>query len=76
MAITYNEDGSKKVRNGNKKGVNIAKGFVKRIEDIPFSSEQEINDAINIIDKTSGSRRESRKRKSNLLNDVTGKGFL
>ena len=61
---------------GSKKPIKLAKGFVKKIEDLPFVSEKDINKAINIIDKSSNSRSESRRRKSNLLNDVTGKGFL
>ena len=61
---------------GSKKPIKLAKGFVKKIEDIPFVSEQELNKAINIIDKTSGSKDEKHKRKSNLLNDVAGRGFL
>ena len=61
---------------GSKKPIKLAKGFVKKIEDLPFISEKDINNAINIIDKSSNSRSESRKRKSNLLNDVTGRGFL
>ena len=61
---------------GSKKPIKLARGFVKRIEDVPFVSEQELNKAINIIDKTSGSKDEKHKRKSNLLNDVTGRGFL
>ena len=61
---------------GSKKPIKLAKGFVKKIEDLPFVSEKEINKAINIIDKSSNSRSESRRRKSNFLNDVTGRGFL
>ena len=61
---------------GSKKPIKLAKGFVKKIEDLPFVSEKDINKAINIIDKSSNSRSESRKRKSNFLNDVTGRGFL
>ena len=61
---------------GNKKPIKLAKGFVKKIEDLPFVSEKDINKAINIIDKSSNSSSESRRRKSNFLNDVTGRGFL
>ena len=61
---------------GSKKPIKLAKGFVKKIEDLPFVSEKDINKAINIIDKSSNSRSESRRRKSNFLNDVTGRGFL
>ena len=72
----FNEDGSSFERKGNKKPKKLAKGFVKKIEDIPFVSEQELNKAINIIDKTSGSKDEKYRRKTNLLNDVAGRGFL
>ena len=61
---------------GNKKPIKLARGFVKKIEDVPFVSEQELNKAINIIDKTSGSKDEKYRRKTNLLNDVAGRGFL
>ena len=61
---------------GNKKPIKLSKGFVKKIEDIPFVSEKELNKAINIIDKTSGSKDEKYRRKTNLLNDVAGRGFL
>ena len=61
---------------GSKKPIKLARGFVKKIEDVPFVSEQELNKAINIIDKTSGSKDEKYRRKTNLLNDVAGRGFL
>ena len=76
MAYNIDEDGKITNKKGNKKPIKIAKGFVKKIEDVPFVSEQELNKAINIIDKTSGSKDEKYRRKTNLLNDVTGKGFL
>ena len=61
---------------GSKKPIKLARGFVKKIEDVPFVSEQELNKAINIIDKTSGRKDEKYRRKTNLLNDVAGRGFL
>ena len=61
---------------GSKTPIKLARGFVKKIEDVPFVSEQELNKAINIIDKTSGSKDEKYRRKTNLLNDVAGRGFL
>ena len=81
MAKTYYEPDEKgRMRitesKGSKKPIKLAKGFVKKIEDLPFVSEKDINKAINIIDKSSNSRSESRRRKSNFLNDVTGRGFL
>ena len=76
MAYNIDEDGKITNKKGNKKPIKIAKGFVKKIEDVPFVSEQELNKAINIIDKTSGSKDEKYRRKTNLLNDVAGRGFL
>ena len=76
MAYNIHEDGKITNKKGNKKPIKIAKGFVKKIEDVPFVSEQELNKAINIIDKTSGSKDEKYRRKTNLLNDVAGRGFL
>ena len=70
MAITYFENGKKKVRNGNKKKNTIA--LIKRIEDMKNLSESELNDAIRTIHRTSGSVKEKRKRMNNLLNDVSG----
>ena len=76
MAYNIDEDGKITNKKGNKKPIKIAKGFVKKIEDVPFVSEQELNKAINIIDKTSGSKDEKYRGKTNLLNDVAGRGFL
>ena len=76
MAYNIDEDGKITNKKGNKKPIKTAKGFVKKIEDVPFVSEQELNKAINIIDKTSGSKDEKYRRKTNLLNDVAGRGFL
>ena len=70
MAITYFENGKKKVRNGNKKKNTIA--LIKRIEDMKNLSESEINDAIKTIQKTSGSTKQRRNRMNNLLNDIGG----
>ena len=50
MAITYNEDGSKKVRNGNKKKNTVA--MIKRVGE-PISL-REATDALHVIKKTSG----------------------
>ncbi len=74
--ITKNVNSFDEQNTNDAKGKKIARGFVKKIEDVPFVSEQELNKAINIIDKTSGSKDEKHKRKSNLLNDVAGRGFL
>ena len=49
MAITYNEDGSKKVRNGNKKKNTVA--MIKRVGE-PISL-REATDALHVIKKTS-----------------------
>ena len=50
MATTYNEDGSKKVRNGNKKKNTVA--MIKRVGE-PISL-REATDALHVIKKTSG----------------------
>ena len=50
MAITYNEDGSKKVRNGNKKKNTVA--MIKRVGE-PINL-REATDALHVIKKTSG----------------------
>ena len=68
MAITYSEDGSKKVRNGNKKKNTVA--LIRRVEDMKKLSESEIIDAIRTIEKTSGSKRERLRRMNNFLNDT------
>ena len=68
MAITYSEDGSKKVRKGNKKKNTVA--LIRRIEDMKKLNESEIIDAIKTIEKTSGSRRERQRRMNNFLNDT------
>jgi len=70
MAITYFENGKKKVRKGDKKKNTIA--LIKRIDDMKNLSESEINDAIRTIQKTSGSTKERRRRMNNLLNDIGG----
>ena len=50
MAITYSEDGSKKVRKGNKKKNTVA--MIKRVGE-PISL-REATDALHVIKKTSG----------------------
>jgi len=70
MAITYGMDGSKKVRKGDKKKNTIA--LIKRVEDMKNLSDSEFTDAMRIIQQTSGSKKEKRRRMNNLLNDVGG----
>ena len=72
MAITYNEDGSKKVRKGNKKPI----ALIRRVEDMKNLNESDISEGLRIIDRTSGSRKDKRKRMGNFLNDVTGRNLL
>ena len=50
MAITYSEDGSKKVRKGNKKKNTVA--MIKRVGE-PISL-REATEALHVIKKTSG----------------------
>ena len=70
MAITYGMDGSKKVRKGDKKKNTIA--LIKRVEDMKNLSDSEFTDAMRIIQQTSGSKKEKRRRMNNLLNDIGG----
>ena len=59
MAITYNEDGSKKVRKGDKKAI----AMIKRVGE-PISL-REATEALHVIKKTSGGNplREELRRK-------------
>ena len=70
MAITYNEDGSKKVRKGNKKPKKLAEGFVKRVEDLRDMSEADYDKGIKIIKETSQGRRDRLRRMKNFHRDM------
>ena len=70
MATTYNEDGSKKVRKGNKKPIKLAEGFVKRIEDLQDMSEADYDKGIKIIKDTSQGRRDRLRRMKNFHRDM------
>ena len=70
MAITYNEDGSKKVRKGNKKPIKLAEGFVKKVEDMQNINDADYDKAIKIIKETSQGRRDSLRRMKNFHRDM------
>ena len=70
MATTYNEDGSKKVRKGNKKPIKLAEGFVKRVEDLRDMSEADYDKGIKIIKESSQGRRDRLRRMKNFHRDM------
>ena len=70
MAITYNEDGSKKVRKGNKKPIKLAEGFVRRVEDMQNINDADYDKAIKIIKETSKGRRDRLRRMKNFHRDI------
>ena len=72
MAITYKEDGSKEVRKGNKKAI----ALIKSVDGMKNLNESEISEGMRIIDRTSTSKQNKRKRMGNFLNDVTGRNLL
>ena len=59
---------------GNLEGVNVA--LVKTVEGMKNLSESEISEGMRIIDRTSTSKQNKRKRMGNFLNDVTGRNLL
>ena len=70
MAITYNEDGSKKVRKGNKKPIKLAEGFVKKVEDMQNINDADYDKAVKIIKETSQGRRDRLRRMKNFHRDI------
>ena len=70
MATTCNEDGSKKVRKGNKKPIKLAEGFVKRVEDMQNINDADYDKAIKIIKETSQGRRDRLRRMKNFHRDI------
>ena len=70
MAITYNEDGSKKVRKGNKKPIKLAEGFVRRVEDMQNINDADYDKAVKIIKETSQGRRDRLRRMKNFHRDI------
>ena len=70
MAYTIDEDGKVKKTKGSKVAI------IKTIEGMRNLSEKEISDAMRVIDRTSTSKQNKRKRMGNFLNDVTGRNLL
>ena len=70
MATIHNEDGSKKVRKGNKKPIKLAEGFVKRVEDLQDMSEADYDKGIKVIKDSSQNRRERLRRMKNFHRDM------
>ena len=77
MAKSGASKGAKKINihnEGNLEGVNVA--LVKTVEGMKNLSESEISEGLRVIDRTSTSRKDKRKRMGNFLNDVTGRNLL
>ena len=77
MAKSGASKGAKKVNafnDGKLEGVNVA--LIKTVEGMKNLSESEISEGLRVIDRTSGSRKDKRKRMGNFLNDVTGRNLL
>ena len=82
MAITYtmvgdDPDNIKAIeRKGDKKKNTRDIALVKPIDQMTNLSEKEISEAMRVIDRTSTSKQDKRKRMGNFLNDVTGRNLL
>ena len=77
MAKSGASKGAKKVNafnDGKLEGVNVA--LIKTVEGMKNLSESEISEGLRVIDRTSTSRKDKRKRMGNFLNDVTGRNLL
>ena len=70
MAYTIDENGKVKKTKGSKVAI------IKTVEGMQNLSEKEISEAMRIIDRTSTSKQDKRKRMGNFLNDVTGRNLL
>ena len=70
MAYTIDEDGKVKKTRGSKVAI------IKSVEGMQNLSEKEISEAMRVIDRTSTSKQDKRKRMGNFLNDVTGRNLL
>ena len=70
MAYTIDENGKVKKTKGSKVAI------IKSVEGMQNLSEKEISEAMRIIDRTSTSKQDKRKRMGNFLNDVTGRNLL
>tara|TARA_B100001741_G_C16035529_1_gene361941 strand:+ start:246 stop:473 length:228 start_codon:yes stop_codon:yes gene_type:complete len=72
----FNEDGSSFTRVGNKKKNTKDLALIKSVDGMQNLNESEISEGMRIIDKTSTSKQNKRKRMGNFLNDVTGRNLL
>ena len=70
MAYTIDENGKVKKTKGSKVAI------IKTVDGMKNLSEKEISEAMRIIDRTSTSKQDKRKRMGNFLNDVTGRNLL
>ena len=70
MAYTIDENGKVKKTKGSKVAI------IKSVEGMQNLSEKEISEAMRVIDRTSTSKQNKRKRMGNFLNDVTGRNLL
>jgi len=82
MAIVYTmmDDDPDKIKTenrvGNKKKFTKDIALVKPVDQMKNLSEKEISEGMRVIDKTSTSKKDKRKRMGNFLNDVTGRNLL
>lgn len=72
----FNEDGSSFTRVGNKKKNTKDLALIKSVDGMQNLNESEISEGMRIIDRTSTSKQNKRKRMGNFLNDVTGRNLL
>ena len=74
MAKTTNVNSFDEQNTNDAKGKKIA--LIKTIDGMKNLSESEVSEGMRIIDRTSGNRKDKRKRMGNFLNDVTGRNLL
>ena len=72
----FNEDGSSFTSVGNKKKNTKNIALIKSVDGMQNLNESEISEGMRIIDRTSTSKQNKRKRMGNFLNDVTGRNLL
>tara|TARA_B100002019_G_C20873331_1_gene405053 strand:- start:115 stop:327 length:213 start_codon:yes stop_codon:yes gene_type:complete len=70
MAFTIDENGKVKKTKGSKVAI------IKTVEGMKNLNESEISEGMRIIDRTSTSKQNKRKRMGNFLNDVTGRNLI
>ena len=77
MAKSGASKGAKKINafnDGKLEGVNVA--LVTTVDGMRNLSEKDISEGMRVIDRTSTSKKDKRKRMGNFLNDVTGRNLL